>query len=111
MSGARIEIRGLTRRFGPKLAVQPIEAAIGPGGITGLLGPNGSGKSTLLRMLLGLVRPDAGGASLDGVALVGDGTAVRQRATYMPGEISMYGELTGQEHLAWLVKGGCESNE
>lgn len=101
----RIEIRGLARRFGARTAVHPFEATIGPGGITGLLGPNGSGKSTLLRMLLGLVRPDAGAARLDGVALRGDGLAVRRRATYMPGEIALYGELSGREHLRWLVAG------
>ena len=100
-----ITIRGLTRRFGEKLAVRPVNATIGPGGVTGLLGPNGSGKSTLLRMLLGLVRPDDGEATLAGKRLRGDGTGVRRRATYMPGEIAMYGELTGDEHLAWFLKG------
>ena len=52
----RIEAHGLTRRFGPLVALHPTDLDIGPGGITGLLGPNGSGKSTLLRMLIGLVR-------------------------------------------------------
>ncbi len=109
MSGApvrgRIEIRGLTRRFGARTAVHPFDADVGPGGITGLLGPNGSGKSTLLRMLLGLVRPDAGDARVDGAPLVGDGLATRRRATYMPGEIALYGERSGRDQLRWLVAG------
>ena len=100
-----IAARGLSRTFGSKQAVRPFDATIGPGGVTGILGPNGSGKSTFLRMLLGLVPPDAGTAHLDGVRLAGDGTAVRRRATYMPGEIAVYGELTGREHLSWLVAG------
>lgn len=101
----RIEVRGLTRRFGDKVALHPLELSVGPGGITGLLGPNGSGKSTFLRMLLGLVRPNAGTASVDGVALSGDGTAIRRRVSYMPGEIAVYGEMSGREHLAWLLRG------
>lgn len=100
-----IAIDGLTRRFGVRLAVHPIRLTIGPGGVTGLLGPNGSGKSTLLRLLLGLVRPDAGHARLDGLPLRGDGTAVRRRATYMPGELAVYGELTGLRHLRWFAEG------
>ena len=100
-----IEIRGLTRSFGDVLAVKPIHAKIGPGGITGLLGPNGSGKSTLMRMLLGLVPADAGTSSIDGVPLEGDGTAVRARTTYSPGEIAVYGEMTAAEHVRWLLRG------
>ena len=100
-----IRVRGLTRRFGSKVAVQPFAITIGPGGITGLLGPNGSGKSTLLRMLTGLVKPNAGEADVDGVALRGDGTAVRRGVTYMPGEIAVYGELSGKRHLQWLLAG------
>ena len=100
-----IRIAGLTRRFGANLAVKPLTAEIGPGGITALLGPNGSGKSTLLRMLLGLVRPDAGTAEVDGVALTGDGLAIRRRATYLCGELHVYGELTARAHLAWCLRG------
>ncbi len=98
-------MRGLTRRFGRKVALEPIDLDIGPRGITGLLGPNGSGKSTLLRCLLGIVRPDAGSASIDGVALAGDGVKVRQRCAYSPGEIALYGELTGHAHLEWCLRG------
>jgi ABC-2 type transport system ATP-binding protein len=103
-SGA-IRIAGLTRRFGATVAVRPLTAEIGPGGITALLGPNGSGKSTLLRMLLGLVRPDAGTAVVDGVALAGDGLGIRRRATYLCGELHVYGELSARAHLAWCLRG------
>ena len=101
---ATIEIRGLTRRFGKQLALAPLELALGPG-VTGLLGPNGSGKSTLLRMLVGLVRPSGGTARVAGVELSGDGTAVRRRCTYSPGEIALYGELRGRAHLEWFLRG------
>lgn len=97
--------RGVTRRFGDKLALEPLDLDVGPGGVTGLLGPNGSGKSTLLRILVGLVKPDSGAASVDGIALTGDGTAIRKRCTYAPGEIALYGELRGAEHLDWFLRG------
>ena len=102
---ATIVARGLTRRFGSTVAVHPLDLDVGPGGITGLLGPNGSGKSTLLRMLTGLVQPDAGSASVDGVPLEGDGTAIRRRCTYSPGEVVLYREMRGAEHLDWLLRG------
>ncbi|MFN0009714.1 MAG: ATP-binding cassette domain-containing protein [Planctomycetota bacterium] len=105
LSSCHVESRGLTRRFGSKVAVHPFDLDLGPGGIIGLLGPNGSGKSTLLRMLLGLVRPDAGSARIDGVALEGDGIAVRRRVAYAPGEIAMMGEMRAGSHLDWLCRG------
>ena len=100
-----IAARGLTRRFGEHLALSPPDLDAPPGRITGLLGPNGSGKSTLLRCLTGLVRADAGTATVGGAALVGDGTAVRRRCTYSPGEVAVYGELSGAAHLDWLTRG------
>lgn len=99
-----IVVRGLARRFGERQALAPLDLDVGPG-VTGLLGPNGSGKSTLLRLLTGLVRPDAGAASVDGVAVVGDGLAVRRRVTYAPGEIALYGDLRAGEHLQWFLRG------
>lgn len=100
-----IQVRGLTRSFGSVVALSPTSFDIGPGGVTALLGPNGSGKSTLLRCMVGLVRPDSGSASIDGVVLAGDGTALRRRCTFAPGEISLYKELRGREHLSWLLRG------
>ena len=61
-----IEIRGLTKRFGPVLAVDQLSFAVEPGEVVGFLGANGAGKTTTLRMLLGLVRPDAGTATING---------------------------------------------
>lgn len=96
---------GLTRRFGDHLALSPFRLLAPAGQITGLLGPNGSGKSTLLRCLTGLIRADDGSARVAGVALQGDGTKVRKRCTYSPGEVAVYGELSGTAHIDWLLRG------
>ena len=64
--GLPIEINGLTKHFGPVVAVDDLSFSVAPGRVTGFLGPNGSGKTTTLRMLLGLVHPSAGTATIAG---------------------------------------------
>jgi ABC-2 type transport system ATP-binding protein len=61
-----IEVRGLTKRFGPAAVVDDLSFAVGAGSVTAFLGPNGAGKTTTLRMLLGLVRPTSGEATIWG---------------------------------------------
>jgi ABC-2 type transport system ATP-binding protein len=63
---APIQIQGLVKRYGPVIAVDNLSFEVQPGTITGFLGPNGAGKTTTLRMLLGLVTPDAGSATING---------------------------------------------
>lgn len=67
LAGAMIEFSHLTKRFGATLALDDVSFGVAPGRIVGFLGPNGAGKSTALRTLVGLVRPDAGAATLGGV--------------------------------------------
>ncbi len=98
-------VRGLSRRFGAKQALSPIDLEVAQGEIVGLIGPNGSGKSTLLRCLTGVVRRDAGEVTIDGALLEGDGVNIRRRVTYSPGEVNAYGELTGTGQLSWLLRG------
>ena len=71
-----IHVRGLTRRFGDRLALAPLDLEVGPG-VTGLLGPNGSGKSTLLRMLSGLAKPSGGVIRVGGWEIPREAAAVR----------------------------------
>lgn len=66
MTGVALEIRNLGKRFGPIVAVDDVSFRAEPGRVTAFLGPNGAGKSTTLRMMLGLIRPDAGQAFFDG---------------------------------------------
>ena len=63
-----IHARGLTKRFGPTVAVRELSFEVRPGTVTGFLGPNGSGKSTTMRMIMGLDAPDAGTATIGGRA-------------------------------------------
>ena len=61
-----IEVRGLTKRYGQKVAVNDLTFGIEPGKVTGFLGPNGAGKTTTMRCILGLDYPDAGTITVDG---------------------------------------------
>src|SRR5689334_15544864 len=61
-----IEVRSLTKRYGPTLAVNDLSFDVRSGSVTGFLGPNGAGKSTTMRMILGLDRPSAGSAAING---------------------------------------------
>src|SRR4051812_2382925 len=61
-----IEVRGLTKRYGGRMAVDDLTFVVRPGYVTGFLGPNGSGKSTTMRLVLGLDRSDSGGATVNG---------------------------------------------
>jgi ABC-2 type transport system ATP-binding protein len=61
-----IEAKGLTKRYGNRLAIDDLSFTVQPGQVTGFLGPNGAGKSTTMRMILGLDRPTAGEVRIDG---------------------------------------------
>ena len=63
-----IQVRNLTKHFGPNIAVDNLSFEVQPGTVTGFLGPNGAGKTTTLRMILGLVRPEKGTATIDGIS-------------------------------------------
>ena len=65
-----IEVRGLTKRYGKKVAVDDLSFDVHPGQVTGFLGPNGAGKSTTLRMILGLDTPTSGSALIDRKSVV-----------------------------------------
>jgi ABC-2 type transport system ATP-binding protein len=94
-----IETRGLTRRFGEVLAVDGVDLEVRRGEIFGCLGPNGSGKSTLMRMLLGLLDPSAGSASVLGREIPRDVESLRPAVGYMTQRFSLYEDLSVRENL------------
>jgi ABC-2 type transport system ATP-binding protein len=97
MTEAVIETRGLTRRFGDKLAVADLSLTVRQGEVFGFLGPNGAGKTTSLKMLLGLIAPSAGQATVLGRPL-GDRRA-RARLGFLPEHFRFQDWLTGRELL------------
>jgi ABC-2 type transport system ATP-binding protein len=94
-----IETRGLTRRFGSQLAVDGLNLLVPAAGVYGFLGPNGAGKTTAIRMLLGLIRPDAGEIRLFDQALNGNHLSVMRRVGALVEAPSLYPHLTGRENL------------
>ena len=94
-----IETRGLTRRFGSQLAVDGLNLLVPAAGVYGFLGPNGAGKTTAIRMLLGLIRPDAGEVRLFDQALNGNHLSVMRRVGALVEAPSLYPHLTGRENL------------
>jgi ABC-2 type transport system ATP-binding protein len=95
-----VDVRGLTRRFGDFTAVNDVTFAVSAGEIFGFLGPNGAGKTTTIKMLIGLMRPTSGRATIAGVDLTVDPATLKQRVGYMSQSFSLYGDLTVRENIS-----------
>jgi ABC-2 type transport system ATP-binding protein len=107
-----IETFGLSKTYrGGVEALVGLDLRVGPGEVFGFLGPNGAGKSTTIRLLLDLIRPTAGRASLLGRDSRTDGAQVRRRVGYLPGDLRLYDRLTGREQLDSLarLRGGVDA--
>jgi ABC-2 type transport system ATP-binding protein len=104
VTATAISARQLTRKFGPKTAVDHIDLDIPSGRIYGFLGPNGSGKSTTLRMLCGMLLPSDGHAEVFGLSVVNDAEAIRRRLGYMPQKFSLWEDLTADENLRFIAE-------
>src|SRR5271155_5851876 len=96
---APIEIRGLTKNFGAVRALDGLELTVREGEVHGFLGPNGAGKSTTIRILLGVVRPDAGTARLLGGDLWTNAVELHGQIAYVPGDVTLCPNLTGAETI------------
>ncbi len=103
MSTAAIAIEGLTRDFGPVRAVDDLSLEVNEGEVFGFLGPNGAGKTTAIRVLLDLIRPTAGRASVMGFDCQRQSLEVRRRTGYLPGDLNLYKGLTGSELLEFFA--------
>ena len=101
---AAIELDGLTRRYGERVALEGVTLAIPPGTTLVVFGPNGAGKSTLLRVLATLLRPHAGVARILGRALPDEGWAVRGRIGLLTHEPLLYRDLSGRENLRFHAR-------
>ena len=99
-----IELAGLTRRYGDRVALQDVTLTLATGATLVVFGPNGAGKSTLLRVLATLLRPHAGSARVLGHALPDEGWAVRGRIGLLGHAPLLYRDLSGRENLAFHAR-------
>ena len=109
MSNA-IDVSGLVKRFGGFRALDELELHVATGEVHGFLGPNGAGKSTTIRVLLGLLRADAGTARLLGGDPWADAVALHRRLAYVPGDVNLWPNLSGGEAIDLLarLRGGLD---
>ncbi|SCE83229.1 ABC transporter ATP-binding protein [Micromonospora mirobrigensis] len=105
-----IEVSGLVKTFGRVRALDGLDLTVRPGEVHGFLGPNGSGKSTTIRVLLGLLRADAGAVRLLGGDPWRDAVALHRRLAYVPGDVTLWPNLTGGEVIDLLgrMRGGLD---
>jgi len=99
---AAIETRGLTKYYGRVVGLEQLSLEVAQGEVFGFLGANGAGKTTTIRMLLDLVRPTSGTASILGFDCHRQSLDARRRIGYLPGEMPFYPELTGARYLRFL---------
>ncbi|HEU5158626.1 MAG TPA: ABC transporter ATP-binding protein [Streptosporangiaceae bacterium] len=106
-----ISVSGLVKTFGRTRALDGLDLTVRAGEIHGFLGPNGAGKTTTLRILLGLLRADAGTARLLGGDPWRDTTALHRRLAYVPGDVTLWPNLTGGEVIDLLgrLRGGLNA--
>jgi ABC-2 type transport system ATP-binding protein len=109
MSNA-IETRALRKSFGRTVALDGLDLTVRAGEVHAFLGPNGAGKTTTLRILLGLLRADAGEATLLGGDPWHDATTLHRRLAYVPGDVTLWPGLTGGEIIDLLgrLRGGLD---
>ena len=98
-----IRARGLSKRFGPLLAVDGVDLTVPRSSVYGFLGPNGSGKSTTIRMLCGLLTPSAGEIEVLGLTIPEQAEALRKRIGYMTQKFALYEDLSVRENLEFLA--------
>src|SRR3990172_8894726 len=97
----------LTKRYGDVTAVDAVDLEVRPGEVFGLLGSNGAGKTTMMKVFMTLLRPDGGGAFVDGLDVTRDSLAVRSLLGYVPEHPALYEKLTGAEFLSQIGRASC----
>jgi ABC-2 type transport system ATP-binding protein len=110
MDATAISVSGLVKVFGSTRALDGLDLEVRGGEVHGFLGPNGAGKTTTLRVLLGLLRADAGRVRLLGGDPWADATALHRRLAYVPGDVTLWPGLSGGEVIDLLgrLQGGLD---
>jgi len=105
-----IDTEHLTKYYGESRGIVDVDLDVEAGDVFGFLGPNGAGKTTTIRVLLDLIRPTSGSATVLGLDARRDSVAIRRRVGYLPGEYALYPRLTGAETLRYYgnLRGGVD---
>ena len=98
-----IDVEGLTKMYGPRMAVQDLSFHVEKGEIVGFLGPNGAGKTTTMRMLTGYMPPTDGHASIAGFDTFSQSLKARQHIGYMPETVPLYPEMAVADYLNFMA--------
>src|SRR5262245_7187212 len=110
MTSTAISVSGLVKSYGPTRALDGLDLSVATGQVPGCLGPNGAGKTTTIRVLLGLLRADSGEARLLDGDPWHDAVPLHHRLAYVPGDVSLWPNLTGGETIDLLtrLRGGVD---
>ena len=98
-----IGVKNLTKTYGKNRGIIDINLDVHRGEVFGYLGPNGAGKTTTIRLLLDFIRPSSGSATIFGLDTRQSSVAVHRRLGYLPGELAVYSDLTGEEFLKYIA--------
>ena len=109
---AAISTEGLTKDYGAGRGLFDMTLRVEMGEVFGFLGPNGAGKSTTMRLLLDLIKPTSGTASILGLDTRADSLEIRRRVGFLPGDLALYPKLRGRDMLAFLarLRGGVDAH-
>ncbi|MBP7950834.1 MAG: ATP-binding cassette domain-containing protein [Verrucomicrobiales bacterium] len=99
-----IEVRNLTKHFGPKVAVDNISFRVAKGEVLGFLGPNGAGKSTTMRMVTGYYPPTAGEIAIGGISMLENPVEAKRKIGYLPENAPLYTDLSVQGFLSYAAE-------
>ncbi len=102
MNDVVIETKGLTVYYGRHRGIEDLNLQVRRGEVYGFLGPNGAGKTTTQRVLLDIIRPTRGSATILGLDCQEKGVQIREQVSYLPGELSLYPNMRGREFLRMM---------
>ena len=105
-----IETTKLSKSYGSTLALEGLDLSVETGEMFGFLGPNGAGKTTTIRLLLDFIRPTRGNARIFGLDSRTDSFKIRKCISYLPGDMTLYGNMTGRQLITYLasLRGGVD---
>jgi ABC-2 type transport system ATP-binding protein len=101
---AAIRTDGLTKYYGAVIGIEDLSLEVAPGEVYGFLGANGAGKTTTIRLLLDLLRPSRGRATVLGIDCHRDSLSARRQIGYLPGDLPIYPDLSARDYLDYLAR-------